>query len=66
MFDINHLNQYKENNCLEVKLAAGGLPKSIWETYSSFANTEGGIILLGVSEKEDGGFVIEGLENPEK
>lgn len=66
MFDINNLNQYKENNYLEVKQAAGGLPKSIWETYSSFANTEGGIILFGVSEKEHGKHVAEGIENPEK
>lgn len=25
MFDINHLEQYRKNNCLEVKQAAGGL-----------------------------------------
>ena len=50
----------KENHERECKLAAGGLPESIWETYSSFANTNGGTILLGIREYRDS-FTVEGL-----
>lgn len=49
-FDISKLSEYREDNCLEVKKATKGLPNSIWETYSSFANSEGGLILLGIEE----------------
>ena len=66
MVDLLNLGQYRENNQLEVKKASGGLPQSVWETYSSFANTSGGIILLGVAEKEDGSFWVSGLSNPEQ
>ncbi len=66
MIDFSNLESYKENNRIEVKKAQGGLPNSIWETYSSFANTLGGIILLGVAEAEDKSLVPVGLPDPEK
>ena len=50
----------KEDHERECKLATGGLPESIWETYSSFANTNGGTILLGIREHRDS-FTVEGL-----
>lgn len=49
---------------MEFKSVAGGLPKSLWETLSAFANTEGGWLVLGVAER-NGGFEIEGLRNPQ-
>lgn len=46
----------------EVKKAYGGLPASIWETVSAFANAAGGCILLGVDEKS--GFQVTGVRDP--
>ena len=69
--DIEKLLRYGEHITLECKLAEGGLPKSLWETYSAFANTEGGTILLGIEEnqREDDfsrRFVVKGVRSPQK
>ena len=66
MFDISQITHYRENNRLEAKLATGGLPHSIWETYSAFANTYGGVILLGVEELPDHSLRVQGLLDPQE
>ena len=68
MTTLHQLNieSFKEGNRLEAKLAKGGVPASLWETYASFANTDGGLILLGVKENKDHTFAIEGIDNPEQ
>ena len=65
-FDIKEFDKYRENNCLEVKKAKGGLPFSLWETYSAFANTNGGCIILGVQENDDKSWNTTGLKDASK
>jgi len=61
LFDISKFDSYKEDNCREVKRANGGLPVALWDTYSSFANTYGGVIILGIKELDDKSWKTTGL-----
>ena len=68
---IKELLKYGEKINLECKKAEANLPKSVWETYSSFANTTGGIILFGVEEKKaeidpSKRFLINDINNADK
>ncbi len=51
----------KENSEVEYKSATGGFPKTeFWRSFSAFANTNGGTIVLGVKEQNHS-FTPDGL-----
>ena len=50
---------------IEYKKAEDSVPRSFWETYSSFANTRGGYIILGVSESGKG-YRVTGVKSADK
>lgn len=67
MIDIHSILKTHERVNIEVKAARGGIPKSIWETYSSFANTFGGTIILGIEEeKGTKKFIPKGINDPQQ
>ena len=69
--DILNLLVQGERLTLECKLCANKLPNSLWDTYSAFANSYGGHILLGIEEHRNETdpskrFTIHGVNNPDK
>lgn len=50
---------------VEYKAAKGGLPRDLWETYAAFANTDGGTIWLGITQR-GGQLDLHGVNAPEK
>ena len=69
MQDIYDLLSDGERVTLECKKASKGVLNSLWDTYSAFANTCDGTILLGVVEHMDEHdkakrFEIVGVEEP--
>ncbi|AYN08465.1 RNA-binding domain-containing protein [Pseudomonas putida] len=60
----------QESVSVECKLAGGregkgALPEDFWPTYSAFANTDGGLVILGLREKK-GVFTVEGIADAAK
>ena len=69
--ELKHLLQRGEKVDIECKASENTIPRSLWETYSSFANTKGGYIFLGVKEDKKAKtskdrFIVQGLQNAEK
>ena len=65
-FDLAMFDSYREDNRCEVKAAEGGLPQSLWETYSALANTYGGMIICGVRERQDGSWFATDMKDAAK
>mgnify|MGYP002625433559 CR=1 FL=1 len=66
LFDLAKFDEYREDNRREVKSASGGLPVSLWDTYSAMANTYGGVIICGVKEHPDGSWSTTGMKDVKK
>ena len=71
MQELKNLIYQGEKVDIECKKAEKSVPKSAYESYSAFANTKGGYIILGVREdktktdpKER--FIIQGIEDAPK
>ena len=66
--DVKELLNKGEKVDVECKESDSNLSKSIWDTYSSFANTNGGYIFLGIREDKkkklpEERFQIQGIKN---
>ena len=67
MIDLEKVLIDGSNPDVEFKAAQGGIPSSLWDTYSSFGNTFGGTIILGVGEdKKSNKLSILGVKNSDK
>lgn len=64
--EVLQLIRRGEHFRLEAKKAEKGLPASLWESYAAFCNTDGGVILLGVSENAEKQLFVSGVEDSDK
>ena len=71
MQELKSLIYQGEKVDIECKKAESKVPTSAYESYSAFANTKGGYIILGVKEDKtktnpEERFVLQGIENADK
>ncbi|MCM1134387.1 MAG: putative DNA binding domain-containing protein [Clostridium sp.] len=71
MQEIRQRLSKSERADFECKEARNSVPKSIYESYSAFANTKGGHIILGIAENKEKKnpkerFTIQGVEDASK
>src|SRR5436309_90918 len=50
-----------DHSTCEVKKAHGGIPATLWESISAFANADGGTLVLGIDEKHN--FEVVGVQD---
>lgn len=55
----------EENYQIELKKSKNSFPKEALESYSAFANTDGGLLILGIEETSTG-LNISGVKSPDK
>lgn len=64
------MNFQQEDIHTEYKTAKNKIPNAMWETISSFANTDGGNIYLGIKEIKKKGvpseFIVSGIQNAQE
>ena len=59
----NIISLETETKNIEFKKAKDGVPENLYDTFSSFSNTSGGIIIFGVDEKNN--YNVSGISNPD-
>ena len=53
-----------ESDDIEIKRSTGGIPNSLYESYSAFSNTDGGVIILGLNELNNYQYKVIGIKDP--
>lgn len=71
MQELEQLIYKGEKVDIECKEAESNVPRSAYESYSAFANTKGGYIILGVKEDKkkilpEERFIIQGIQKAKK
>lgn len=59
----NIISIKSETKNIEIKKAKDGVPENLYDTFSSFSNTSGGVIIFGIDEKDN--YNVCGISNPD-